>query len=459
LIAVLCLLLAACSSSNVRERDRAAQGRAAEAPPAQPVPQGAEQPRVPMSTPPPYPVPATPPPGLPGAEGGRVILTPPPGVSRTIGVGLLLPLSGADAGIGRALLDAAQLAMFDVANDELTLLPRDTQGTPQGASAAAISAIDGGAQILLGPLFAGSVVEVAPLARAANLPVIAFSNDRAAAREDAFVIGFRPEAAVRRVVGYAASQGRRRFAALLPEDAFGTRVAEAFRESVAAAGGAVADIEFYGNSQDSIAAAVRRLAAYEDRRAAMQARRAELAQAGDELSARELRRLVGRDTLGALPFDAVLLAESGAALKALAPLLPFYDIDTSQVRVLGIDGRPGQELEREPSLSGAWFAGPSPDARKGFEERFRAVYGRPAHPLGVLAYDAASLAAVLATAEEGPAFNTVSLTAPNGFAGAAGTFRLLRDGLVERQLAVIELRPTGAVVVSPARTTFQPLGN
>jgi branched-chain amino acid transport system substrate-binding protein len=112
-------------------------------------------------------------------------------------------------------------------------------------------------------------------------------------------------------------------------------------------------------------------------------------------------------------------------------------------------------------LNGAWFAVPAPDSRKGFEDRFRQVYGRAPHPLAVLAYDAAALAAVLAVSGEAgkPAFGMAALTAPNGFAGAAGTFRLRADGVVDRQLAVVELRSAGAVVVAPALTTFQAVGN
>jgi len=273
------------------------------------------------------------------------------------------------------------------------------------------------------------------------------------------VLGFRPEAAVRRVIAHAASQGRRRFAALVPADAYGARVGDAFREAVAQVGGTVARIEPYRADSQSASEAVRRLAGYDARRATLAARRQQLAQAGDEASKRALRHLEGRDTLGEASFDAVLLAETGAALKALAPLLPFYDVDTRRVKVLGIDGRPEPELEREPALAGAWFAGPSPKAREDFETRFRAAYGRKPHPLGPLAYDATALAAVLAGQPGGPDFSTAALTAPNGFAGSAGTFRLLPDGLVERQLAVMELRPGGAVVVSPARDTFQPLGN
>jgi len=51
-------------------------------------------------------------------------------------VALLLPLSGPSGALGKGMLAAAQLALFDV-QSEIELLPRDTQGSPQAASAAA----------------------------------------------------------------------------------------------------------------------------------------------------------------------------------------------------------------------------------------------------------------------------------------------------------------------------------
>ena len=138
-------------------------------------------------------------------------------------VGLLVPLSGPGAALGEDLLDAAQLALFDVGRTDLELLPRDTGDQPQKAEAAARSALDAGAELLIGPLYGRSALAVAPVAAARGVNVIAFSNDASVARPGLYVLGFRPEEQIERIVRYAAAQGRTRFAALAPEDAYGAR--------------------------------------------------------------------------------------------------------------------------------------------------------------------------------------------------------------------------------------------
>lgn len=388
-----------------------------------------------------------------------VLLTPPPGVKRKVRIGLLLPLSGPEAALGRSMLDAAQLAVFDVAEPDFVLLPRDTGGTPAGARAAVIAALEDGAKLLLGPMFASSVAEIAPLARAAHINIVAFSNDRTVASPETFLIGLLPRAQIDRVVSYAGTRGIRRYAALVPDTPFGRRVTDDLRVAAARYGGVLTQVEVYGPGQNDASRAVRRLASYEARRNALVRQRQVLAGAVDEVSRRALRRIEGLQTLGTVGFDAVLLPESGAPLKAIAPLLPFYDIDTKKIRLLGMADWHEERLGREPALTGAWFAGPPPDAGLEFRIRYRQMYNEAPHKLAVLAYDATALAAVLAAAEGGPDFSARALTAPNGFAGMAGIFRLLPNGLVQRGLAVLQVEANNLSVINPPPQSFDDLSN
>ncbi|MFM2129719.1 MAG: hypothetical protein RL477_1265, partial [Pseudomonadota bacterium] len=224
---------------------------------------------------------------------------------------------------------------------------------------------------------------------------------------------------------------------------------------------------------------IRRLANYDARRSTLLDRRRELEGKTDEASQRALRRLENLETLGDVDFDAVLMPEGGAALRALAPLLPFYDIDPRKVHMIGSAQWDDPAVATEPSLFGGWFPAPSPEARRAFEDVYNKTYGEAPPRLAALAYDATALAAVLvraraeasrvaaAAARGAPPppvaaanpFTAEALTAPNGFSGVDGIFRLLPSGLAERGLAVIEVRSRRFAVVSPAPTTFQKPGN
>ena len=369
-------------------------------------------------------------------------------------VALLLPLTGSNKKIGRAMLNAAQLALFSFSEKTFELLVHDTKGTPSGAIDAAQLAIGDGAQLILGPLLSASVKAIAPSARAANVPVISFSSDRSAVGDGVFTLGFIPSAEVWRVVHYARKRGVRQFAALAPSTPYGETVLDTFRDAVEQSGGQVVRIEKYDPNARDFAPLVRDLANYETRRGHLLAQRNRLKERDDELSKRALKRLEKLQTIGPVSFEALFLADGGKRLQAVAALLPFYDIDPAKVRMLGTGQWDVPGIGREPALINGWYAAPPPNARVNFATQYREVYNRTPPRLATLAYDATALATVLARNAEGPKFSIKTLTTPSGFVGRDGIFRLLSSGLPQRGLAILQVGPRSNKVISPAPGSF-----
>jgi hypothetical protein len=361
----------------------------------------------------------------------------PPGVGSPVVVGLMLPLTGRHRGLGQALRDAAFMALFDLAEPRLVLLPRDTGGTAEGAAKAAAELTQAGAELILGPVFRDAVRGAAPVARARGVNIVAFSTDRTVAGDGVYLLGFSPRQQVERVLGYAASRGLWRYAALAPDSAYGLTVVRAMEEVLARQGAEMTHVEYYAPDGSDAAQIVKRLARYQ-RRAPPRRRRAG-----------------SSGGLSELPFDALLLPEGGSVLRQVAPLLPYYDIDSDQVRVLGTGLWDDLSITREPALIGGWFAAPAPEATAEFQNRFEATYGRRPPRIASLAYDAAALAAVLAADPRGPRFDRATLMGASGFSGNDGIFRFREDGIAERGLAVLEVTADGFRILSEAPASFE----
>lgn len=372
-------------------------------------------------------------------------------------VAVLLPLSGPDEAIGKILMDATLMALFDVADTKLFLTPYDTTGTPEGARAAAEKALEDGAQLMLGPLFSTSVKEVAQLVRGHGVNLIAYSNNRAVAEDGAFLIGLMPREQISRIVGYAGQQGIKRFATLVPETAFGNQVVEDLQDAVTKAGGIITKVQTYPPETRDLSQAVRALADYNARQKALELRKREVKRRRGAAAKRELAQLEKLDTLGDLNYDAILLPQHGAQLKIVASLLPFYDIDTARVRILGMTSWHNQELGTEQPLIGSWYPAPQVEAQKQFSKRFTSKFGYKAPMLATLAYDAAALAAVLARSAGGANFSANAIANPDGYAGTAGIFRFRPDGQAQRSLAIMEVRKSRIRVLSPGPKTFRDL--
>lgn len=366
-------------------------------------------------------------------------------------VGLLLPFSASSSAaqkIASAMFDAAQLAAFDAGDARYLLIPKDTKGTPDGAAAAARSALADGAEIVLGPLFSESVEAASRVTRAARTPMIAFSSDLQAGGDGVFLLSFPPELEIERVTEYAVSQEMTRFGVLAPMTPYGDRVSGAFAEEVFVRGGVIVHEERYEQEPDAMLAPAERLAKYSTEIVPI-----ELRHDFDPNDPRPQNAEAGY-TQG---YQAVLMPEQGTLLRALAPLLPYYNVDITRVKLLGVSAWNNPRLTREPALRGGWFAAPDPEITRNFENRYAGAFGAPPPRLASLAYDATLLSARLAaTQRRRDRFSLESITDPNGYYGADGLFRLNADGSVERGLAILEIQPGGIQVIDPAPRSFAP---
>jgi ABC-type branched-subunit amino acid transport system substrate-binding protein len=338
-------------------------------------------------------------------------------------VALLVPLSiqGQPGLVAKSLKQAAELALFERDNASVQLIVKDDKGTPEGAKAAVEDALKGGATLVLGPLFAKSVTAVTPVARKANVPVVAFSNDRQVAGGGAYLLSYQPTPEVERVVAFAAQRGKRRFAALVPQDTFGKVVEPVFRNAVARAGGTVVAVEGYPVAANSMLDAVRKIGA----------------------------AITAAEAEGA-PVDALFLPGGLEHLDSLARLLPLAQVDTTKLQVIGTGGMDYPSAGRHVALVGAWYPGPDPRGFAEFSQKFAKTYNQAPPRIAGLSYDAVNLAIALAGGPEGQRFTPATLTRSQGFSGVDGTYRLLPDGTTERALAMLSVQKTGSTVIEAA---------
>ncbi len=358
--------------------------------------------------------------GCTAAVGPGALAPPTTADGPPVKVAILVPLSsqGQPGLIAKSLKQAAELALFERDNPNLQLLVKDDLGTPEGARAAAEDVLKRGATLILGPLYAKSVLAVAPAARKAGVPVVAFSNDSQVAGNGVYLLSFQPGPEVQRIVAFAARRGRKRYAALIPQDNFGKAVEPAFRDAVGRAGGSVAAMETYPASANGLLDPLRKI--------------------GAAIAAAELE---------ATPIDTLFVPGGPEYLENIARLLPHAKIDAGKVKLIGTGGMDYPNAGRDKSLIGAWYPGPDPRGWSDFAQKYAKTYGQGPPRLAGAAYDAVNLA--IALAGEGR-YTAASLTRASGFAGIDGPYRLLADGTTERSLAILEVQKFSSAIVDAA---------
>lgn len=337
--------------------------------------------------------------------------------SGQVKVGLLLPLSASgNAGVAaQSMRNSAELALAEFQNPNIQLLVKDDNGSAQGAQQGAQQAVDEGAEIILGPLFALSVPGAAQVARGRGIPMIAFSTDSSVAGRGVYLLSFLPESDVNRIVDYAAGTGKRSFAAFLPENAYGNVVEAAFKQAVARKGGRIVAFEKYSGDPSASA------------------------------------RTFGQALASA---DALLLADDGDALVGVADALAANGADLKRLQLLGTGLWDNPRVFANANLRGGLYAAPDPSGFRSFSSRYRAKYGGDPVRTATLAYDGVALVAALARTQGGQRFSPDVLTNPSGFAGIDGLFRFRSDGTNERGLAVMRATPGGGQIVAGSPKSF-----
>jgi ABC-type branched-subunit amino acid transport system substrate-binding protein len=349
----------------------------------------------------------------------------PPQQQNAIGEGrvkvaLILPLSaGGNAGVAAiAMRNAAEMALAEFNSQELQLLVKDDAGSAQGAQQAAQQAIEEGAELILGPLFAHSVTPVGQVARARNIPVIAFSTDANVAGRGVYLLSFLPESDVDRIIGYAIVQGKRSFAAAIPDNAYGSVVEAAFKQVVARRGARVIGLERYPLDRSQMQGAIKTVA--------QSASRA----------------------------DAIFIPDGADAVATVVQTLAANGVDGKRIQFLGTGLWEDPQIASNSALDGAWYAGPDSTGFRNFSARYRSRFGQDPARTASLSYDAVALVAALTKTQGQQRFSEAVLTNSSGFTGIDGLFRFRADGTNQRGLAVMRVAPAGGQVVSPPPKSF-----
>jgi ABC-type branched-subunit amino acid transport system substrate-binding protein len=347
----------------------------------------------------------------------------PPQQPSAIGTGhvkvaLILPLSaaGTAGAAAQSLRNAGEMALAEFRGPNIQLLVKDDAGNAYAAQQAAQQAVEEGAEIILGPLFAQSVSSVGQVARPRGIPMIAFSTDSNVAGRGVYLLSFLPESDVGRIISYSVAVGKRSLAALIPDNAYGSVVEGALKQTASRRDARIVGIEHYQLDKARIQDPVRWL--------------------GPSIASA----------------DALFIPDGAEGVSAVVEALTANG--GKKVQLLGTGLWDDPRIFADANLHGGLYAAPEGSGFRSFAARYRAKFNQDPVRTATLAYDAVALVAALVKTQGEQRFSEQVLTNPSGFAGTDGVFRFRADGTSERGLAVMRVTSSGGQVVSPAPRAF-----
>ncbi|MDR0448857.1 MAG: penicillin-binding protein activator [Rickettsiales bacterium] len=366
-------------------------------------------------------------------------------------IAAVLPLSGKYAAAGLSMQKAMEIAalksrdfvsveFFDIGGDDKTRVMQD--------------AVRSGADIILGPLFSDDVNHLREV-NSRGIPVIAFTSDSDALGGGVLSLGVAPKQQAERIVRYAAAMGKRNMLIIAPDTKVGRILAANSRAAADMYGVDVVGLYYHDENEkpDKLRELARTWAFHKVRTEANTEAKgilsevlAERGLSGDERASLEeqLKARTSNDSIGALPYDSILLLSGANDAKSLASFLRYYDVAAADVQFFGTAAWDAEGVRTDMILSGAAFPG-LPMAAPDFIASYKAVAGTdPARAAGA-GYDAVMIA-VKVLKSDIPV--KIALSDTDGWKGVDGIVRFRSNGEAERGLMIYRLNGTGRMSVS-----------
>jgi ABC-type branched-subunit amino acid transport system substrate-binding protein len=331
-------------------------------------------------------------------------VTPLP-VQRGMRVAIVMPMTGPNAALSHAMLNAAILANYDIHNHDVTLIPMDQTAVEQNPQ----SLIDNHINVTIGPLTAEATQRLEPFAEQNHIRMFSLSNDVSLPNSNTVVFGYRVEAEIARIIPYAHARYKNRILAVVPKDAYGDAVTAAL---MATAGPPVQVIRF-GTPE--------------------------------ELT-------TGLKSILDTP-DAIFIPVSGANLAPVLKTLADAGLTHNKTQYISTGVWDDEAIWKIPELDGAWYPSADPKQLQLYLQRYRTQYGAEPPRITALAYNAFAMIAILEKQNALDPFASGQLYNRSGFAGVDGLFRILPDGSVRRALAVVEISNRAPTVIQAAPDT------
>ncbi len=360
---------------------------------------------------------------------------------KKIQVALFLPFSGKNKDLGWSLFNSAVLSLFENdLNHNIELILIDSKDTPAEASKAFKEVIDRKIKIVIGPVFSSAIEAIEKDVLRNNITMISLSNNQQLMGKTSpdggvFLAGMMPEVQVDKIVNYAMDKGKFSFAIIAPNNQYGKTITDLFKKIVRSRDGNFITSEFY-DSDNKI---------------------------GGEGLDRSVERVINSfsvpshltDGKNKLKKDAVineadysypqviLIPESGKILSKIVASIKKQNKEERDFQIIGTSQWDDISTLNDINLVGAWFASPENEKFRNFEKSYYQIYDKFPPRISSIAYDAVTVISEVIDRKKGAPtvsdFTGYANPPKNGFEGIDGLFRFLPNGLVQRNLAILQV--------------------
>ena len=304
---------------------------------------------------------------------------------QTLKIGLLAPFSGKHKSLGSSILLSTQLALNEIGNKNITIIPRDSgSNNVERLNISINEIIDTGAKIIIGPVDSTNFKE---LEKYEDTIFISLSNKKPEIKKNIISIGISLDSQLSAIEDFIIKNKRKKTIIMYPENEYTSYIDQRIKKIKLKN----YKIFKYNTDPKILTGEIEKLTNYSQRKKNLELRKKILLEKDDEKSKRELATLEQKYTLGKVNFDSVIIIDFGNNLKSVLASLTFTDVDDLDVLFMTVNQWFDESIFYENSVKNLYY--PSVNFKnfvKYNNEYFKAFNLKP-NEITILAYDALGL--------------------------------------------------------------------
>ena len=330
-------------------------------------------------------------------------------------VGLLAPLSGEFKELGNSLMYSLQLALDEIDDDRVFIIPRDSGFKDKDKLISAIKELKSeGVNIILGPI---SFQDFEIVKKFNDLVFISPSNIQPEFSGNVISVGLSLESQLVSLFSFIKKQKKNKTVIMFPQNEY-TNFIEKKLNSFNLDG---VKIFKYSPDPQVLTGEIEILTNYSQRKKNLELRKKMFEDKEDQESIKQLEKLEQLYTLGSVNFDSIVIIDFGNNLKSVLTSLVYTDVNQDKVLFTTVNQWFDESIFYENTIRNLYFPSVNYKEFKKYNKKYFQRYKNYPNEITILTYDALGLI-YYAWRNKGKLSSVNDFNFDNKIKGKIGTF-------------------------------------
>ncbi len=343
-------------------------------------------------------------------------------------IGLLAPFSGEFKNLGNSLLLSTQLALHEIDDERIKIIPRDTgSNNKEQFNNAILEIINSGANIIIGPVDDKYFGE---LKKYKDTIFISLSNKHPKIKDNIISIGISLESQILAIEKFIKKMDKKKTIIMFPNNKYTKFIDENIKNIK------LKNYKIFKYSSDPkiLTGEIEKLTNYSQRKRNLELRKKLLEKKDDIKSKNELKKLEQKYTLGEINFDSVIIIDFGNNLKSVLASLVFADVDDKDVLFTTVNQWFDDSIFYENSVKNLYYPSVNLKEFNKYNKNYFEKFKLQPSEITILAYDALGL--IYYIWKENKTIKSINdFFIKEKIKGKIGTFNF-NDGIVSQELKI-----------------------